>query len=254
MKTFLIIFVLTILTDRVAPEKPPSEWASVRYYQSEVNTEFTMRRIPIEELINQRYGRLTIISEAEIHRQPNNSTVRMFNCKCECGNETIVGLDNLIKRHTQSCGCYRRDKIKEMFSTHKKSYTSLYKVWAGMKRRCTNPKQNRFKNYGGRGIKICEEWLNDPKNFYDWAMTNGYEKGLTIDRENNNGNYEPNNCKWITAKMNGRKTSSTKLTIELAQEIRNLYSSGHTTQRELAGIYRVAPSTISHIITNRIWA
>lgn len=100
-----------------------------------------------------------------------------------------------------------------------KQKPSLYNSWCGMKARCTNPKHPKYKRYGGRGISICEEW-KDIVNFYNWAKTHGWEQGLTIDRINNDGNYCPENCRWVSRSENSRKKRTTKITNDVADEIR----------------------------------
>lgn len=97
--------------------------------------------------------------------------------------------------------------------------TSLYRTWCGMKQRCLNPNNPKYHRYGGRGIKVCDEWL-DICGFYDWSMANGWKEGLTIDRIDNNGDYCPNNCQWVTCSENSKKKRTTKLTDEDAEEIR----------------------------------
>ena len=118
---------------------------------------------------------------------------------CDCGKETIVYESNLGKC-TFSCGCLSRDKSKEHNSKHGQSRTRLFTIWSGMRHRCRNPKLREYPDYGGRGIKVCKEWDDSFEAFRDWAMSHGYTEELTLDRIDNDGNYEPSNCRWITMK------------------------------------------------------
>jgi len=154
-----------------------------------------VRRKSIKHLIGKKYNRLTIISEIELKKYEPKKVL----CRCDCGKEKIIVLSNIIKGKSKTCGCMQG------MSTHKLSEHRLYDTWTNMKQRCLNPKNKKYNSYGGRGIKICNEWLNDFMNFYNWAMANGYKKGLTIDRINNDGNYEPLNCQWIPHKDNSIK-------------------------------------------------
>ena len=95
------------------------------------------------------------------------------------------------------------------------SYTRIYRIWQGMKKRCTNPNYEPYKNYGGRGITICDEWMNDSKAFYKWAIEHGYDDDLQIDRINNDGNYEPSNCRWVTPKVNANNKRKTAYQIKI---------------------------------------
>ena len=133
----------------------------------------------------------------------------MWLCKCDCGNSSVVSVSDLRRGHTKSCGCLRAD----MNTTHGVYNTKLYRIWHEMQRRCNDHNKAAYKRYGGRGISVCNEW-DDPKVFYDWAMANGYKKGLQIDRINNDGDYEPNNCQWVTAKENCNNRQ-TNVTVEL---------------------------------------
>lgn len=121
-------------------------------------------------------------------------------CQCSCGCYVVVYGSNLSSGRTKSCGCLRKKVTGEQFTTHSLSNTRLNRIWRGMKTRCYNPKCKDYCNYGGRGIKICDEWLNDFKAFYEWSMSHGYSDELTIDRMNNDGNYCPENCRWATKK------------------------------------------------------
>ena len=111
-----------------------------------------------------------------------------------------------VLRH-ESGSVNKNGDTRGCFITHGKSKTRLYNIWSDMKRRCYNPKNKRYNRYGGRGISVCDEWKDDFQAFYDWAIYNDYAEDLTIDRIDVNGNYEPNNCRWITWKEQQRNTS-----------------------------------------------
>lgn len=142
-------------------------------------------------LPKQKYGRLETIRDTG----RKYGTSHLWLCQCDCGNIVEVPTCRLGKG-TNSCGCLARDT----HSTHKMSNTRLYNIWTLMKRRCLNENASGYENYGGRGITICQEWLNDFMNFCEWSMNNGYKDDLSIDRIDNDGNYEPSNCRWATAK------------------------------------------------------
>src|SRR3989304_7015837 len=167
-----------------------------------------------------------------------------------CGRVVERRLCNGLK--AKSCGCFKKRTRKLM---HGGTHTRLHSVWTDMKQRCNNPNNKSYKNYGGRGITICPEWTNDYISFRDWALNNGYQEGLQINRINNNKNYEPNNCNFVTHKENSRNRRKQKIkNIEMANEIRTLWDTGNYTQKELAEKYNVYGQTIYDIINYRIWS
>lgn len=143
-----------------------------------------------KELSGQRFGRLTVIE-----RIGSKNRCILWKCKCDCGNETEVISNVLVNGHTKSCGCLKDEAFLKRNTKHGQADTRLYKIWQGMIQRCTNHNYTGYKNYGGRGICVCDEWLNFI-TFYIWATRNGYDSVLSIDRVNNNGNYEASNCRW----------------------------------------------------------
>lgn len=161
------------------------------------------------DLSGQRFGRLTVVERAGTKVTPCGSKRTLWLCKCDCGNTTITATQELKKGDTKSCGCYQRDRISEVSTTHGMRRTKLYHRWLDMRQRCSNPKNSRYSDWGGRGITVCDEWQQfEP--FRDWALANGYRDDLTLDRIDVNGNYEPSNCRWITNKeqCNNKRVNS----------------------------------------------
>ena len=144
------------------------------------------------ELSGKRFGYL----EAICLSNNSENKIRKWVCKCDCGNIIEVRTTDLTRGNTKSCGCYQKKIAKEIKQKHGGSNKRIYSIWCNMKTRCLNKNTHAYKNYGGRGISVCQEWL-DFTNFYNWAMENGYSDELTIERKNTNGNYEPSNCVFI---------------------------------------------------------
>jgi len=147
----------------------------------------------------QRFGMLTVIQETEPLKK-----CRRFLCKCDCGDVKPHKLIFLTSGQSKSCGCLRKKTFVARNTFHGKSRTKLNAVYQAMKQRCENPNNVNYKHYGGRGIKVCDEWLNSLMAFYNWAIENGYKEGLSIDRINVDGNYEPSNCQWVSMKKQSR--------------------------------------------------
>ena len=162
-----------------------------------------MRGESHSNLLGQKFGMLT----------PYEYVIgSKWKCECDCGNHSIVSTYKLTSGHTKSCGCL---KNKPYNKTHGLRKTRLYRIWANMKTRCFNQNDPHFERWGGRGITMCDEWKNDLKSFHDWSMSHGYSDDLTIDRIDNDGNYEPSNCRWTTAKeQNWNKRNVRKRVIE----------------------------------------
>lgn len=162
------------------------------------------------DLTGKRYNRLTVIS---FHGDGR------WLCRCDCGNYKIINGSSLKNGNTKSCGCIHSEQLAKRNSDNRKhGHTDdrLYGIWHGIKQRCCDPNRKDYKNYGGRGIKVCDEWLNDFSAFREWAIASGYDYNAkfmecTIDRIDNNGNYEPDNCHWVSMKEQTKTRRDTRV-------------------------------------------
>lgn len=156
------------------------------------------------DLTGKRFGSLTVISRSE--NQICNGHIRaMWLCKCDCGREKVIRGTHLRSGAVISCGCVGRKHSVEAKIKHGHTHSRLYGVWCNMKNRCYNQNVSCYFRYGGRGIRVCEEWLHDFSAFYSWSMANGYDSNAkygdcTLDRIDNDGDYSPQNCRWVTMK------------------------------------------------------
>lgn len=157
------------------------------------------------DITGYRFGRLVVLSR-EGSDKDHHAT---WQCLCDCGNTLTVSGHSLRSGNTRSCGCLMRDtsaRIAQENARHNGSHSRLYAVWNSMRQRCSNPKHKYFRIYGGRGIKVCDEWANDFERFRSWALSSGYDPEAkrgqcTIDRIDGDGDYCPGNCRWVSVKV-----------------------------------------------------
>lgn len=150
----------------------------------------------IKNLVGQRFGQLEVISQAGVAKDRHI----LWLCRCDCGNEIICGGNVLKSGNTRSCGCFQKEGARQRQRTHGLSGTKLYNIYYSMLARCYNSKNTAFVYYGKRGIKVCKEWKENLLHFVSWSSNNGYKEHLTLDRIDNDGDYTPENCRWITMK------------------------------------------------------
>lgn len=163
------------------------------------------------DLSGKRFGKLTVIERVGTDRNKRP----LWLCLCDCGTEKLINGSSLRNGDTVSCGCYGKEQRLKSHISHQKTNTRLFNVWQNIKRRCYTKTNPSYKYYGERGISVCEEWRNSFETFREWAYVNGYDetapKGkCTIDRIDVNGNYEPNNCRWVSMAEQNKNTRRSK--------------------------------------------
>ena len=187
---------------------------------------------------NVRYGSLVAI-ERDCNASDGQACWR---CKCDCGNEVVVKGGNLQSGNTSSCGCaHRRRGTDHPNTTHGKRHSAEYVAWANMKTRCLNTRSASYRDYGGRGIVICERWINSFENFL--ADMGERPVGRTLERKNVNGNYEPGNCVWATMEQQARNRRTTRVGMDDAASIRRMVAGGMA-KRAVARDLRIARASV----------
>lgn len=195
-----------------------------------------------QDLTGQRFGRLTVIEKSSTKQGHHICWV----CRCDCGKTVpLVSGDNLKKGDIKSCGCLRREERTKKNLKHGLNKTRTHRIWCGMVNRCFNPGNKSYKDYGGRGITVCDEWKNDFQAFHNWAITHGYSDELTLDRKDTNGNYEPSNCRWIT----NQEQQSNRRSCHLIT-----YNGETHTLKDWAKIIGIPRSTLSNRINKYKWS
>lgn len=249
MKMFnnFIIFIMTILMvmDRVAPESKNNSvlFPSLTYTESINERNIVMPKF--NPSIGQRFGRLVVLGLSDYKRY------RIL-CKCDCGNIVPIYKYNLRDGISKSCGCLRNEIVtKHGHNTDKKGKSPTYSSWDGIIQRCNNPNCKAYKHYGGRGITVCERW-NKFENFLA-DMGENPSKGYSIDRIDVNGNYEPSNCRWATAKEQSRNKRATVINDEIARLIKKILETKELTQQEIADLFKIKKHIVSDISVRREW-
>ena len=172
-------------------------------------------------LVGIRFGRLLVTEYLGLKKRADGRNNKHWKCVCDCGAEVEHTSGELLSGHTLSCGCFRKEYLRELY--YKGGKSKLYDVWRMVKKRCYDKNNPHYANYGGRGITVCVEWLGESgyDNFRKWSESNGYKDGLTIDRINNNKGYSPDNCRWVTMEYQSNNKRNNRY-IEMNGETKTL--------------------------------
>lgn len=163
------------------------------------------------DLTGLRFCKLVVLERCKMN---TNTGKPQWDCVCDCGNHTVVSSSQLVSLRTRSCGCLVREKHFRKYPPNL-TESRLFRIWNGMKQRCRDVNAINYKHYGGKGIRVCDEWRENFQTFYDWAMANGYRDDLTIDRIDPKKNYEPSNCRWATMKeQQNNRSNNVKRDVE----------------------------------------
>ena len=197
-----------------------------------------------KDITNQKFGRLTAL-RIDNSKRSKTCTGLYWLCQCDCGNTSIVDGTSLRNGSIKSCGCLKNELASKRFRTHGYGNSKLNMVWQSMKQRCYNPKNKDYKNYGGRNIRVDDRWKESFEEFHDWAITCGYREGLSIDRIDVNGNYDPSNCRWVNAKIQANNQRRNRIVI---------YRGESHTISEWSDITGISSSTLESRINNYHWS
>lgn len=196
--------------------------------------------------IGTKINMLTIIED--LGNNYNGRVNRQVRVKCDCGNEIICAYGDIKNGKTKSCGCYMKMVNKDKQTKHGMSSTRIYKIWKDMRRRCNNSSRKNYQHYGGRGVKVCDDWNNDFMAFYSWSMDNNYNEALSIDRIDPDGDYCPDNCRWVTQSIqNGNKTTFRKF--EAMSPNGEIYY--HHNKYEFAQMHGLSNNCIRYCLTGK---
>lgn len=205
------------------------------------------------DLTGRKFARWIVLSIAGRSSQGKST----WNCECECGTKAVVVGSSLINGLSSSCGCLAKELTVRRSTTHGlskdgKKTTRLHRIWSNMKARCNRKNHPRYKDYGGRGIKLDEDWNCNFLSFHSWATSSGYDHNLTIERIDNNQGYSPENCKWIPAEKQARNKRDTKLDMAKVESIRRLVSGGIKTST-VAKIFSIDRHHVNAVMRGQIW-
>lgn len=208
------------------------------------------------DLTGLKIGRLTVLGIA--YRNKHRQIV--WKCQCECGNIHYVIGQQLRLGKCLSCGCYEKENLSHLMENRIKHNFKkdphkrfIYGIWKGIRRRCYDTKDKRYNRYGGRGISVCKEWKENPIAFVEWALSHGYKRGLQIDRINNDGDYSPENCRFVTNKENHHNSTGCKISQEQAEQIRIIYAKGNIKQVDLGNMFGISQQVVSKIVNYKLW-
>lgn len=202
---------------------------------------------PLIDLTGQRFNRLVVLGKAPKKGKTGN---QRWECRCDCGALAVFPSNALRGGVALSCGCSR---TKHGFAARGERRARLYTIWDHLKQRCNNPRSKNFKNYGGRGISVCPEW-DSFEAFRDWALSSGYADSLQIDRIDTNGDYKPENCRWVSQQENLQNTRRTKLDAVKVKAIRVAAQAGFMTKAEMANFFCVSMEHIGRVIRGKKWS